>query len=869
MGMDRTRDDTANGNNEKLRTLANILRLERRRGYRNDAVIGGLDAFLRRWQGEIGVHLDLPASYADMPAAQRNRWADAMLTKIGAGPSQTGASAPESSESSAKQQQEWSQPVHLADRSASGTRAQNVQRKPPTPPEHSAKSNATPATPRKPAVKRKSPIKPLNLRLEDDVTKIRGVNARTKTRLESLGISTVEGLLYHFPHRHDDFTAVRKIAQVVPGETQTVIATVWEVTETGRGRSRNAQAVLGDDTGNIRVVWFNQAYLVRTLKPGMRIVISGVAKVYRGRVVFQSPDYDIFDEREGQTHAGRLVPIYSLTDGLYQRTIRRAVKQALDSALPKVHEYVPDETLRLYDLMGLREAIACLHYPDSLEQVETARRRIAFDELLMLQLVVAQRRLEWQSSGGAISLPSDDERLDAFLASLPYALTNAQQRCLNEILRDLTRKFPMSRLLQGDVGSGKTVVAAGALLVAAFNGWQSALMAPTEILAEQHYLTVSKMLAGDSASEAGNTPSESYFTAVMPHDGSEVTICLLTGSLSNRAKDEMHRRIADGEVDIVIGTQALIQEAVDIPRLALVVVDEQHRFGVMQRMNLRNRGGTPHMLAMSATPIPRSVRLTMLGDLELSTIDEMPPGRQQIRTRWVEPGQRDSAYAVVRQEVKAGRQAFIICPLIEESEAIQARAATEEFERLSKLVFRELRLGLLHGRLSQDEREAVMHGFQRGEIDILVATSVIEVGIDIPNATVMLIDGADRFGLAQLHQFRGRVGRGEHLSHCLLLSDNPGASARERIRILERTMDGFEIAEEDLRIRGAGDYVGTRQSGMNDLKQVRLTDWDIMRMAQQEAQRLLDADPGLTLSKHAAIAARFERYRASRPVEIS
>ncbi|MXY47089.1 MAG: hypothetical protein F4Y44_08915, partial [Chloroflexi bacterium] len=417
--MVRTNDNSTPGN-EELRTLANILRLEQRRGYRNDAVIGGLDAFLQRLQGEIRAHLDLPASYADMPATKRNLWSKATLTKIGAdaGPSQTGTSATKSSLSPTRQQQDRSQPVHNANRVASRTPAQNLQHKPPTPPQQSAK-------PRKPAAKRKPPVKPLNLRLEDDVTKIRGVSARTKTRLENLGISTIEDLLYHFPHRHDDFTAVRKIAQVVPGETQTVIATVWEVMETGRGRSKNAQAVLGDDTGNIRVVWFNQAYLVRTLKPGMRIVISGVAKVYRGRVVFQSPDYDIFDEREGQTHAGRLVPIYSLTDGLYQRTIRRAAKQALNSALPKVREYVPDETLRLYDLMGLRGAIACLHYPDSLDQVETARRRIAFDELLMLQLVVARRRLEWQSSGGAISLPSDDERLDAFLASLPYALTNA------------------------------------------------------------------------------------------------------------------------------------------------------------------------------------------------------------------------------------------------------------------------------------------------------------------------------------------------------------------------------------------------------------------------------------------------------------
>ncbi|CAI8031221.1 ATP-dependent DNA helicase RecG [Geodia barretti] len=477
---------------------------------------------------------------------------------------------------------------------------------------------------------------------------------------------------------------------------------------------------MGDQTGNIRVIWFNQAYLVKTLKPGTRIVISGEAKVYRGRIVFQSPEYDFFDERDGSMHAGRLVPIYPLTEGLYQRTIRRAVRQALDATLSQVREYLPEETRRLYDLMPLQDAIRQMHYPDAPERVEAARRRLAFDELLMLQLAVARRRIEWQSSGGAVRLNAEDGRLGGFLDSLPYALTNAQRRSLDEILQDMQREIPMSRLLQGDVGSGKTVVATAALLVAALNGRQAALMAPTEILSEQHFLTIAKMFSDGAAPIS----SEPYFTAFLPTDDRQLTICLLTGSLRKRAKDEMHRRIADGEVDIIIGTQALIQESVDIPRLALVVVDEQHRFGVMQRMNLRDRGGTPHMLAMSATPIPRSVRLTMLGDLELSTIDEMP---------------RD------------------------------------------------------------DERESVMRGFQLGEIDILVATSVIEVGIDIPNATIMLIDGADRFGLAQLHQFRGRVGRGEHPSQCLLLSDSPGVSAHERIRILERTMDGFEIAEEDLR----------------------------------------------------------------------
>ncbi|MYE53686.1 MAG: ATP-dependent DNA helicase RecG [Chloroflexi bacterium] len=828
---------TSSNGNDKIRTFANILRLEGQQGFRDRAVIGGLDAYMRRWQDELRPMTNVSRSYAEMSTGQRRQWAEAILDRIGV--------------------REQASDVRV--RPSDGAPSNEST----TPTVEPSKPKVSDGKGRARRSSRKTDGAPV--KLSDDVSRLGSVNSRTKSRLNGLGINTVEDLIHHFPHRHDDFTDVRTIAQVVPGETQTVKATIWEVSETGRGRMKNAQAILGDETGNIRVIWFNQGYLVRTLKPGTSIVISGEAKVYRGRVVFQSPEYDFVDSRDEQMHAGRLVPIYPLTEGLYQRTVRRAVKQALDAAARQIKEYMPRHTLRLYDLPNLQDAIWQLHYPDSSEQVESARRRIAFDELLMLQLLVARRRIEWQSSGGAVQLNSEDGALDAFIDSLPYSLTSAQTRSLDEILADMRREIPMSRLLQGDVGSGKTVVATAALLTAVTNGYQGALMAPTEILSEQHFSSVAKMLSADDSAAL----SPAYFTAMPLEHAKPVKACLLTGSLSKRAKDEMHGRIADGEVDIVIGTQALIQESVDIPRLALVVVDEQHRFGVMQRMNLRHRGGTPHMLAMSATPIPRSVRLTMLGDLELSTIDEMPPGRQEIRTRWVPPNQRDNAYAIVRHEVKAGRQAFIICPLIEESEAIQARAATEEFERLSRLVFPDMRVGLLHGRLSHDEREDVMRGFHLGEIDILVATSVIEVGIDIPNATVMLIDGADRFGLAQLHQFRGRVGRGEHASQCLLLSDSPGMAAHERIRILERTMDGFEIAEEDLRIRGAGEYMGTRQSGLNDLKVARLTDLDIMRMARQEAKRLLDADPELEQPEHSAIAGRFESYRASHPVEIS
>ncbi len=832
----------------KVDTLGNILRLEGRNGFRDISVVGGLDEFLRRWEDELRPALDdgddnrdAPLSYAAMSAAERRKWADGVLGRIVRFAPSDDAVAPGAGGSAPVRQN--------APRLSPPKTAQRRQRK-------QSGSRSKPPAPSKP------------VSLADPVEQLRTVTARVKPKLANLGIRSVADLIYHFPHRHDDFTKLRTVSQIVPGEVQTLIATVWEVREiVGRNRrTRSAQAVLGDHTGNIRVTWFNQGYLVRRMTPGTRLVISGTAKVYRGQIVFQSPEYDFLTgEEETAVHAGRLVPVYPLTDGLFQRTMRNCVHEALQRALEQVQEFVPNDALRRNGLLGLRESISQMHYPEAADKVEHARRRLAFDELLMLQLTVAQRRLEWQAGGGASRLRTDTELLDSFFDSLPFALTAAQRRVVGEILADIDSEIPMSRLLQGDVGSGKTVVAAAALLVAAFNGFQSVLMAPTELLAEQHFLTISKMLNGGADVSGG----EVYASVDLPLYDERVRLGLLIGSMRKRLKDDMRRFIAAGAMDIVVGTQALIQDAVDIPNLALVVVDEQHRFGVMQRNTLRNKGKPPHMLAMSATPIPRSVRLTMLGDLDLSTIDELPPGRQKIRTRWVEPKHRASAYATVRSEASAGRQAFIICPLIEESEAIQARAATEEYERLSAEVFPEYRLGLLHGRMGIDEKEAVMREFQDGSIDILVATSVIEVGIDVANATVMLVDGADRFGLAQLHQFRGRVGRGEHPSQCLLLSDSAGTAARERIRILERTMDGFEIAEEDLRIRGAGEYMGTRQSGLNDMKMARMTDQDIMLMARKEALALLRDDPNLSDDAHAGLAKRLVSYSERNPVEMS
>ncbi|MCH7785931.1 MAG: ATP-dependent DNA helicase RecG, partial [Chloroflexi bacterium] len=798
----------------KLESLSKILRQEKADGFQDTTVMGGLDKFLQLGADELEPVLGKLGSYSILTPPQRETWAnDAMR--------------------------------HLTDDAPSNTAANN---RPPS-------RSPTKTPPRRSASKPSAP----KLSLEDDLTRIRGVTKSNLPKLKRLGVETVKDLVYLFPHRHNDFANMRKVFELTPGEEQTAVLTVWEASETGQGpRKKSTQAILGDDTGNVRAIWYNQPWLARTLRPGTQVVLSGKVGIFRGQFVFESPDYDIFQGQEELVNTGRLVPIYPLTDGLYQRTLRRIVKQALDACISKVTDFLPDDLRHRTGLIGIQNAIAQMHYPDSQHDWDTARRRLAFDELFLMQLAVLTRKREWQERGEGIPLSVDAEMIDTFLDSLPYSLTNAQSTSLKEILNDLKSSKPMSRLLQGDVGSGKTVVAVVALLAAAFDGYQGALMAPTEILAEQHFISIPRLL-----SSVAETSRDDHLVSVQVEPLSRpLTIGLLLGSLPKRVKDDMHKRIAEGEVDIIIGTQALIQGAVEIPKLALVVVDEQHRFGVMQRASLREKGLRPHLLAMSATPIPRSLALTVYGDLDVSVIDELPPGRQSIRTRWIEPERRQAAYGFVRKQVEEGRQAFIVFPLIDESEAIHSRAATVEHERLSTQVFPDLKLGLLHGRMALREKEQVMELFQRGDLDILVSTSVVEVGIDVPNASVMLIDGADRFGMAQLHQFRGRVGRGQHQSYCLLLADSPGLEARERLKLVARISDGFQLAEEDLRLRGPGDYLGTRQSGLPDLRVARITDQEILSLARREAMRLLESDPSLSKEENAALAEHYGRYAA-------
>jgi len=524
------------------------------------------------------------------------------------------------------------------------------------------------------------------------------------------------------------------------------------------------------------------------------------------------------------------------------------VHRTVEYWAPRLPDHLPPSLREEYGLVDLGTALRQAHFPDDRKALEKARYRLAFDELFVFQIGILRQRQLWRSAPGR-QLPVDPSMLEALLQSLPFSLTGAQRRALEHIVADLSSPHPMNRLLQGDVGSGKTVVAAVAMALAVAAGAQAAMMAPTEILAEQHYRTLSALFAR--------------------FPGRPIQVRLLTGSVTGAEREAIYAGLADGSVDVAVGTHALIQESVNFQNLALVVIDEQHRFGVRQRAALRQKGYNPHLLVMTATPIPRSLQLTIWGHLDVSVIDEMPPGRQPITTRVIMPRERERAYAFVRSQVAKGRQAFIICPLVEESEKIEAKAAVEEYERLRRDVFPDLRLGLLHGRMKGEEKDAVMSAFARGELDILVATSVVEVGIDVPNATVMLVEGAERFGLAQLHQFRGRVGRGEHPSYCLLVAESASAEAEERLRAVESTTDGFVLAQKDLELRGPGEFLGTRQSGLPDLKMASIADLRLLERVREAAGRLLETDPALQKPEHRLLARRVADLWASGEGEVS
>ncbi|HVC33022.1 MAG TPA: ATP-dependent DNA helicase RecG [Chloroflexota bacterium] len=852
--------ETRSDGPESLALLRRVLEHEAHGGYADRAVVGGLGGFLATWlarwpanQRERAKGFVAPLSgYDGQPPAERRLAVEAVLHGIddaesvdrGLGvrdrggevrPAREGPRLPPAGPPARKTVDEGERPrasskVPRAGGPAGGNSGSRPATTDPAGPSSETVGDLGTA-------RHTHPDDPL----AEPVTTLRGVGTANAERLHKLGVATIHDLLYHFPRHHLDYRSAKLIRDLSFEGFETILASVWKVkVEPKPGGLLVIRVTLADESGTADVVWIRRKdYFSQELTTGRTIVLSGECRIVGGRPVFKDPEWEHYSG-EDTVHTARLVPVYPLVEGLNGRFMRRIVKQAVDRYASLLPDPLPVQLRTEQHLMDLPQAIAQAHYPDSDDLKASGQRRLAFDELLVLQIGVLRRRRFWDSDQPAPALDQGDERLQAFLGALPFRLTDAQERSLAAVRERIRENRPMSLLLEGDVGSGKTVVAAAAMIQTTATGYQAAIMAPTELLAEQHFQTLQKLFAG----LGDNAPR----------------VTLLTGSVKSAERRQRYAAIKEQQVDVVVGTQALVQEGLEFARLGLVVVDEQHRFGVSQRSILRQKGYNPHVLVMTATPIPRTLALTLYGDLDLAVIDVLPPGRQVVKTRHLRPTDRPKAYEFLRREVRAEHQAFVICPLVEESERTEARAATAEYERLRIEVFPDLRLGLLHGRLKPGEKDAVMRQFQRRELDVLVSTAVVEVGIDVPNATVMLIEGANHFGLAQLHQFRGRVGRGEAQAYCLLISDTPGEASLERLNVMERTHDGFDLAEEDLRLRGPGEFFGTRQSGLPDFKVARWSDVAVLGQARSAADRLAREDPDLTAPEHRLLRQLVERF---------
>jgi ATP-dependent DNA helicase RecG len=665
--------------------------------------------------------------------------------------------------------------------------------------------------------------------LSSDVQYAKHVGPATAPLLRKLGIRTVCDLFYHVPSHYRDLSQIKKVSQVQVGGFETLRLQVHQIQLRKVGFWKTRLDVLaGDETGQILLCWFNAPYMRDRFQPGQRIIVSGKVGLYdRLQIIAPSVEPDV-EDRDGLVHAGRIVPIYPLTERLRQSNLRRIIKSALDRYLDQIEEPFKQEHLKRRGLMPLRDAIRTIHYPDSQDQVPQSHRRLAYDEFFLLEMAMALRRRGVKESKEGIAFEVTPEIDARIRARFPFKLTRYQEKALAGIKADLASARPMNRLLQGDVGSGKTVLALYAMLVAVANKWQAALMAPTEVLADQHSRTISRYL-----------------------EGSRVRIALLSAAVKPKERESVRRALEAGQIDIAIGTHALIEKAVQFARLGVVVIDEQHKFGVLQRARLRHKAHEPDVLVMTATPIPRTLSLTVFGDLDVSTIEGLPPGRQPVQTILVPEQEMQKAFAFIREHVQQGEQAFFIYPLIEESEKLDLKAATERAEFLQRQVFSEFKVGLLHGRMSPADRDETMRAFRDRQYHVLVSTVVIEVGIDIPNATIMVVEHAERFGLSQLHQLRGRIGRGHRKSYCLLFGYPTSEEAQKRLSAVCETSDGFRIAEEDLRIRGPGEFFGTRQHGLPEIKIGDLIgDYEILRTAREDAFALVAADPRLALQEN-------------------
>ena len=818
---------------QSLEKLQKFFKLEAERGYDNRAVVGGLDQMVEHWEAD----------------ARAENISEDLIKLV----NQRLRSYPSLSPTSRAEtlQGIWNRIQRTSNEKLS-----------PLPP---YESEAPQTLPKDKEPEAKSEIKPDNLpkiikksqpvssglkpplaaegqpaALDAPTTVLQGVGPRHSQTLSRLGIQSLGDLLYYFPRRYVDYSQLKPINQLWYGEEITVIGMVDNMTARiiRSGKMQITEAVISDGSGSIRVTWFNQPWLAKRITKGSIVSLSGKVDQYLGRLVMNNPEIEQIDQENLSTN--RIVPVYSLAAKITQRWMRTMMHQVVSYWAPRVQDPLPSSILESAGLMDLQNALLQIHYPDNWDNLNAARYRLAFDEIFMIQLGVFQQKRTWQERP-AKTYPVETEWLETQIGRLPFQLTNAQTRSIQDIRCDLTSGHPMNRLLQGDVGSGKTVIAGMAIAVMAYHNTQSALMAPTSILAEQHYQNMLTMLTSNISDAA---------PILRPEE-----ICLLIGSTPEIEKEKIRTGLSDGSIKLVIGTHALIEDPVTFANLQLAIIDEQHRFGVQQRSALRSKGENPHLLVMTATPIPRSLALTVYGDLDLSILDEMPPGRQVVDTRVFLPQERERAYSLIKNQHTSSHQAFIIYPLVEESENSEAKAAVEEYERLQKDVFPELRIALLHGRLNPEEKETAMTRFRDHEVDILVSTSVIEVGVDVPNATVMIIEGANRFGLSQLHQFRGRVGRGKEKSYCILIPDTPDAAENERLAAMTETNDGFILAERDLEQRGPGDFLGTRQSGYQaELRLASLTDIQLIDQARREAEQLFNQDPELQEPDHTMIS---------------
>ena len=821
--------------------LYKIFKLESEYGYANKAVVGGLERLLDTWAGEARAdglseeQIQQVASILDGYANLDTTTRPEALHKIG-------------------------QILDIAGIKHLPAVEQQPQPETPTPslepqpkPHKSQPQTGRGSTRKRVSSPTPSAVSEAPQGLQAPVTMVRGIGQKQAQLLEKLNLFTIEDMVYYFPRRYDDYSKLKTIKDLIYGEEVTILAWVKSIT-TFRTRNKNrkiTQAVVSDSTDSIQLMWFNQDYHMRYLRKDMFLSISGKIEQYMGRLVIYHPDYEEVDKQ--QLHTNRIVPIYPLTARLNQRWLRRVMHNVITYWASKLPDFITEYILKDADLMDLSSALQEIHFPENMSNLKRARYRLAFDEIFLLQLGVLRQKYEWTNLAGRV-FEVEDEWLINRGTHLGFKLTNAQIHVLADIRRDLADGHPMNRLLQGDVGSGKTVVAALGMSIVIKHGAQSAFMAPTSILAEQHYASLKRQLANPEDPQSVLKEEE---------------IRLLIGDTNVKDREEILSGLADGTIKLVIGTHALIEDPVVFKDLQFVVVDEQHRFGVSQRVALREKGQNPHLLVMTATPIPRSLALTIYGDLDISVMDEMPAGRKPIETHIVFPVERERIYTLIRSQVMEGHQAFIVYPLVEQGDNEETKAAVEEQIRLQEEVFPEFKVGLLHGRLHPDEKESVMRKFRDRDFDILVSTSVVEVGVDVPNATVMVIEGANRFGLAQLHQFRGRVGRGADQSFCILIPETSDAAENERLLAMESTNDGFVLAEHDLNQRGPGEFLGTRQSGFTSLRLANLTDVHMIEKARRYASQVFDNDPRLLAPEHHLMLEALNHFWPSEEGDVS